>query len=137
MIKTLLIMKDYLNAIIAGIIVLGSLGLVLWSIPVRNQVKDNEIVVRFALGSRMKFDLSEVIFKPVPESATRNLIRTNGTSLGKIQSGHFKNTKTGDKFLFYFTGKGQKVCFELDGKTYIVDLSEDDVAILREKYQGQ
>ena len=58
---------------------------------------------------------------PVPEEATKNLVRVAGTSIGKIASGNFKNYKTGKKFRFYLTGKGEKLYFELDGKNYLID----------------
>ena len=40
---------------------------------------------------------------------------------GKKKSGYFKNTKTKNKYIFYLTGKGERVCFEICDKKYLVD----------------
>ena len=50
-----------------------------------------------------------------------NIIRTNGTSVGSKKSGHFMNTKTKNKYLFYLTGKDEQVYFEIGDKKYLVD----------------
>jgi hypothetical protein len=58
---------------------------------------------------------------PVPDDVDRNLIRTNGTSVGKKKSGHFKNIKTKNKYLLYLTGNGERVYFEIGDKKYLID----------------
>ena len=57
----------------------------------------------------------------MPEGMLNHLIRTNGMSLGKINYGHFKNTKTGQKMFLYLTGEESKVCFTYNGELYVVD----------------
>ncbi len=42
-------------------------------------------------------------------------------SIGKIKSGNFKNIKTRNKYIFYLTGNGQRVYFEVGDKRYLVD----------------
>ena len=80
-----------------------------------------------------KIQLSTYIGKPqlipaykisiieMPEGLLKHLIRTNGMSLGKINYGHFKNTKTGQKMFLYLTGKENIVCFTYNGELYVVD----------------
>jgi hypothetical protein len=58
---------------------------------------------------------------PVPDDVRHNIIRTNGTSVGKFHSGHFKNVKTKNKYIFYLNGKGERVYFEVGDKKYLVD----------------
>ena len=41
--------------------------------------------------------------------------------IGKKKSGHFKNTKTKNKYIFYLTGNGERVYFEIGDKKYLVD----------------
>ena len=108
--------------ILTLVIVVGALGLVLWTIPMRNELKDGSVRVHFAMGNKLDIDMTDAEISPVPEEATRNLIRTNGTSLGNKHSGHYRNTKTGDRFLFYIFGNGQKIYFEKDSLKYVVDL---------------
>ena len=122
------------TTILTIVIVAGALGLVLWTLPMRNELKDESVRVHFALGNRLDIDMTGVVISPVPKEATEHLIRTNGTSLGKKNSGHFKNTKTGDKFLFYITGNGQKMYFEKDSLKYVIDLPEDDIEKLLKKH---
>lgn len=124
------------SMILTLVIVAGALGLVLWTLPMRNELKDESVRVHYALGNRLDIDMTDAEISPVPEEATRNLIRTNGTKLGKKHSGHYRNTKTGDKFLFYITGNGQKIYFEKDSLKYVVDLPEDDVEKLMQKHSS-
>ncbi len=42
-------------------------------------------------------------------------------SLGKINYGHFKNTKTGQKMFLYLTGKESKIFFTYKEELYVVD----------------
>ena len=57
----------------------------------------------------------------MPEGLLKHLIKTNGMSLGKINYGHFKNTKTGQKMFLCLTGKESKICFIYNGELYVVD----------------
>ncbi len=66
-------------------------------------------------------DMAGAKFLPIPDDVDRNIIRINGTSVGKIKSGYFKNTKTKNKYIFYLTGKDERVCFEIGDKKYLVD----------------
>ena len=102
------------------LIVIGVTLLVLGSIPVKNSIEDNTLTVHFVIGKKV-IDVTGVKFLPVPDDVDRNLIRTNGTSVGKKKSGHFKNTKTKNKYIFYLTGNGERVYFEIGDKKYLVD----------------
>ena len=75
------------------LIVIGVTLLVLGSIPVKNSIEDNTFTVHFMIGKKV-IDVTGAKFLPVPDNVDRNLIRTNGTSVGKKKSGLFKNTKT-------------------------------------------
>ena len=102
------------------LIVMGVTLLVLGSIPIKNIIEDNTLSVSFVIGKKV-IDVTDAKFLPVPDDVDKNLIRTNGTSVGKKKSGHFKNTKTKNKYIFYLTGNGERVYFEIGDKKYLVD----------------
>ena len=102
------------------LIVMGVNLLVLGSSPVKNTIENNTLIVNFIIGKKV-IDVTDAKFLPVPDDVDKNLIRTNGTSVGKKKSGHFKNTKTKNKYIFYLTGNGERVYFEIGDKKYLVD----------------
>ena len=102
------------------LIIAGTILLVLGTIPVQNTLIDNTLTVNFVIGKKV-IDVTDAKFLPVPDDIDKNLIRTNGTSVGKKKSGHFKNTKTKNKYIFYLTGNGERVYFEIGDKKYLVD----------------
>ena len=102
------------------LIVMGVNLLVLGSIPVKNTIENNTLIVNFIIGKKV-IDVTDAKFLPVPDDVDKNLIRTNGTSVGKKKSGHFKNTKTKNKYIFYLTGNGERGYFEIGDKKYLVD----------------
>ena len=102
------------------LIVIGVTLLILGSLPMKNTIEDNTLTVNFVIGKKV-IDVTDAKFLPVPDDIDKNLIRTNGTSVGKIKSGHFKNTKTKNKYIFYLTGKGERVYFEIGDKKYLID----------------
>ena len=102
------------------LIIAGTILLVLGTIPVQNTLIDNTLTVNFVIGKKV-IDVTDAKFLPVPDDIDKNLIRTNGTSVGKKKSGHFKNTKTKNKYIFYITGNGERVYFEIGDKKYLVD----------------
>ena len=102
------------------LIIIGVILLVLGSIPVKNSIEDNTLTVHFVIGKKV-IDVTDAKFLPVPDDVDKNLIRTNGTSVGKKKSGHFKNTKTKNKYIFYLTGNGERVYFEIGDKKYLID----------------
>ena len=108
------------SVIAAVLMVVGAVLLVLGTLPMENKLENNTLTVKFVVGQK-QMDVTGAAFLPVPEDALHNIIRSNGTSVGKKHSGHFKNIKTKSKFIFYLTGHGEKVYFELDGKKYLVD----------------
>ena len=108
------------SALATAIIILGVTLLVLGSIPTKNTIEDNTLTVHFLIGRKV-IDITGAKFVPVPDDVDRNLIRTNGTSVGKKKSGHFKNTRTKNKYIFYLTGNGERVYFEIGDKKYLVD----------------
>ena len=102
------------------LIIAGTILLVLGTIPVQNTLIDNTLTVNFVIGKKV-IDVTDAKFLPVPDDIDKNLIRTNGTSVGKKKSGHFKNTKTKNKYILYLTGNGERVYFEIGDKKYLVD----------------
>ena len=83
--------------------------------------QNNNIKLGVVIGKGHKIPANEITVSEVPEGLLSHLIRTNGMSLGKINHGKFKNTKSGQKMFLYLTGKEDKVCFEYDGVLYVVD----------------
>ena len=102
------------------LIVIGVALLVLGSLPIKNTIKDNTLTVNFVVGKKV-IDVTDAKFLPVPDDVNKNLIRTNGTSVGKKKSGHFKNSKTKNNYIFYLTGNGERVYFEIGDKKYLID----------------
>ena len=83
--------------------------------------QDNNINLGVVIGKGHKIPADEITITEVPDGLLSHLIRTNGLSLGKINYGKFKNTKSGQKMFLYLTGKEDKICFEYDGVLYVVD----------------
>lgn len=108
------------SAFATALILIGVTLLVLGSIPMKNTIEGNTLTVHFVIGKKV-IDLTGANFLPVPDDVDRNLIRTNGTSVGKKKSGHFKNTRTRNKYILYLTGNGKKVYFEIGEKKYLID----------------
>lgn len=108
-------------SVIAGVLVaLGVVLLVLGGIPVRNTLEGDTLTVKFVVGKKV-IDMTGAKFYPVPEDALHHIVRVGGTSIGRIKSGNFKNIRTGAKYRFYLTGKGEKTYFEVGDKKYLVD----------------
>ena len=57
---------------------------------------------------------------PIKSTIEDNTLTVNFV-VGKEKSGHFKNTKTKNKYIFYLTGNGERVYFEIGDKKYLVD----------------
>lgn len=108
------------TTISAILITAGALLLILGTIPVRNTITDDTLTVKFIIGQKT-IDLAGARFMPVPDDVNHNIIRVCGTSIGKIHSGNFKNTRTKAKYKFYLTGKGKRVYFEIGEKKYLID----------------
>ena len=102
------------------LIVMGVTLLVLGSLPMKNTIEENTLTVNFVIGKKV-IDVTDAKFLPVPDDVDKNIIRTNGTSVGKKKSGHFKNTKTKNKYIFYLTRNGERVYFEIGDKKYLID----------------
>lgn len=83
--------------------------------------QDNNITLGVALGKGRVIPADEITITKIPENLLSSIIRTNGMSLGKLNYGKFKNTKSGQKMFLYLTGKENIVCFEYDGVLYVVD----------------
>ena len=83
--------------------------------------EDGNLQLSTYIGKPQLIPVDEIIITEMPEGLLSHLIRTNGMSLGKINYGHFKNTKTGQKMFLYLTGKGSRICFTYNGKLYVVD----------------
>ena len=98
----------------------GVILLVLSTLPVENKVEGKELIVKYIVGKKV-IDITDAVVMPVPEDVKHNIIRIFGTSIGKKHSGHYMNTKTKTKYLFYLTGKGEQTYFEIGDKKYLVD----------------
>ena len=97
-------------------------GVVLAYWPKGISVNENDqIQLSTFIGKPKRIPGDEISITEMPEGLLSHLIRTNGMSLGKINYGHFKNTKTGQKMFLYLTGKESKVCFTYNGDLYVVD----------------
>ena len=83
--------------------------------------ENNEIHLSTYIGKPKLIPVKDISITEMPEGLLKHLIRTNGMSLGKINYGHFKNIKTGQKMFLYLTGKESIVCFTYNGELYVVD----------------
>ena len=83
--------------------------------------ENDQIQLSTYIGKPQLIPVDEISITEMPEGLLNHLIRTNGMSLGKINYGHFKNTKTGQKMFLYLTGKESKICFTYNGELYVVD----------------
>ena len=57
--------------------------------------EDNKIQLSTYIGKPQLIPVDDISITEMPEGMLKHLIRTNGMSLGKINYGHFKNTKPG------------------------------------------
>jgi hypothetical protein len=106
---------------IAGILItLGCVLLVLGTIPVKNTYNGKTLTVKYIIGKKV-IDMTDAKFLPVPEEVHHNILRVGGTSIGRIRSGNFVNTRTKTRYKFYLTGKGKEVYFEIGDQKYLVD----------------
>ena len=102
------------------LIIVGVALLVLGSLPVENRLDGDTLTVKFIIGKKA-IDMTDAKYLPVPDDVNHNIIRTNGTSVGGKKSGHFMNTKTKNRYIFYLTGNGERVYFEVADKKYLID----------------
>ena len=108
--------------VIIAVSFLGEVGVMLAYWPKGISLNENdEIQLSTHLGKPQLIPADEISIIEMPEGLLNHLIRTNGMSLGKINYGHFKNTKSGQKMFLYLTGKESKVCFTYNGELYVVD----------------
>ena len=120
-------LKPHRTAMIVTIIftavsLLVVVGVMLAYWPKGISVNENdEIQLSTYIGKPQLIPADEISIIEMPDGLLSHLIRTNGMSLGKINYGRFKNTKTGQKMFLYLTGKESKVCFTYNGELYVVD----------------
>ena len=108
--------------VIIAVTFLVVVGVMLAYWPKGISVNENdEIQLSTYIGKSKLIPADDISIIEMPEGTLSHLIRTNGMSLGKINYGHFKNTKTGQKMFLYLTGKGSKICFTYNGELYVVD----------------
>lgn len=79
------------------------------------------IVLATSLGDGETIPVDSIEIISMPEGLMTHLIRTNGASYGRVNYGHFKNTKTGTKMFLYLTGNPDTVCFKAGGRLYVTD----------------
>lgn len=109
-----------ISFIATAFIIAGTVLLLLCTLPVENKIEGKDLVVKFVVGKKV-IDISDAVVMPIPDEVNHNIIRVGGTSIGKIRSGNFVNTKTKTKYTFYLTGKGHRTYFEIGPKKYLVD----------------
>ena len=120
-------LKSPRTAMIVAIVIIAVsflvvVGMMLAYWPKGVSVNENDkIQLGTYIGKPRLIPLDRISITEIPEGMLSHLIRTNGMSLGKINYGHFKNTKTGQKMFLYLTGKESKVCFTYNGELYVVD----------------
>ena len=111
-----------LAIVIIAVTFLVVLGVMLAYWPKGISINENdEIQLSTYIGKPQLIPVENISITEMPEDLLSHLIRTNGMSLGKINYGHFKNTKTGQKVFLYLTGKESKICFTYNGELYVVD----------------
>lgn len=110
----------WISTIAGVLIVLGTILLVLSTLPTGNELEGDKLTVHFVIGKKV-IDMKDAKFLPVPDDVSRNIIRVGGTSIGNKHSGNYMNTKTKNKYVFYLSGKGQKTYFEIGKTKYLVD----------------
>lgn len=108
------------STIVIAVIIIAAAYLVVSTVPMRNEIKDKTLTTHFILG-KTTLDLTDAVFKPVPEDTCSHIIKVYGTSIGKKMFGRFKNYKTKSKYYFILTGNGEKKYFEIGDKKYLVD----------------
>ena len=120
-------LKSHRTAMIVAIVIIAAtflvvVGMLLAYWPKGISVGENDqIQLSTYIGKPRLIPVDAISVTEMPEGLLNHLIRTNGMSLGKINYGHFKNTKTGQKMFLYLTGKESKVCFTYNGELYVVD----------------
>ncbi len=103
-------------------ILIGVVLLVLASFPKKAYInQQHELVLTTVLGVSQTIPLEETTAYEYSDALLTNLFRTNGLSLGKYKTGYFKNMQTKQKFYLFLCGKGEKRCFEYEGRIYVVD----------------
>ncbi len=103
-------------------ILIGVALLLLASFPKKAYInQQNELVLTTVLGISQTIPLAETTDYPYTNELLTDLIRTNGLSIGKYKTGYYKNLSTKQKFYLFLCGKGEKRCFEYDGRIYVVD----------------
>ena len=110
----------WISTIAGVLIVLGTILLVLSTLPTGNELDGDKLTIHFVIGKKV-IDMKDAKFLPVPDDVSRNIIRVGGTSIGNKHSGNYMNTKTKNKYVFYLSGKGQKTYFEIGKTKYLVD----------------
>ena len=111
-----------LTIVIIAVTFLVVVGVMLAYWPKGISVNENDTIqLSTYIGKPQLIPVDEITITEMPEGMLNHLIRINGMSLGRINYGHFKNTKTGQKMFLYLTGKENKICFTFNGELYVVD----------------
>ena len=106
-----MVLKSPRTAMIVAIVIIAVsflvvVGIMLAYWPKGVTVGENDkIQLGTYIGKPRHIPVDKISISEIPDGMLSHLIRTNGMSLGKINYGHFKNTKTGQKMFLYLTGK--------------------------------
>ena len=113
-----------------------SLFFVFRTLPLRNEIKGDWLVVTFCLWRKKIIDIAGVQFQEVPEDVLKYMkmwyegnfhLGASFKSFNSIKycySTRYKNRHTGDVYHIYISGKGRRVYFESNGQKYVVDLMD-------------
>ena len=100
------------TVVIIAVTFLVVVGIMLAYWPKGISVNENDqILLSTYIGKSQLIPVDDISITELPEGILNHLIRTNGMSLGPINYGHFRNTKTGQKMFLYLTGKESRICF--------------------------
>lgn len=103
--------------------VVFSFTAILYNLPKEAYVKDGIIFLQSRHGKAVRIPEAEVTYLDYPEQVPK-LIRTNGTSIGKYHSGHYKDTNTNEKYHLFLYGSETHRAFEYKDEIYLVDFTE-------------
>ena len=82
------------TVVIIAVTFLVVVGIMLAYWPKGISVNENDqILLSTYIGKSQLIPVDDISITELPEGILNHLIRTNGMSLGKINYGHFKNTK--------------------------------------------
>ena len=112
-------------AIFTLAVVLHATLSVVGAIPESACIEEGNIILKTKIGKPVIIPEAEVTYMEGSELEPSHLIRTNGLSMGNYHTGHFKDTKTGQKYYLFLCGSGDRRFFTYQNVIYKVDFDTD------------